>query len=267
MLVVGEINNERVEQLKTVVDEALPGTPSLEAVIDAMVMPLAKRTVGSDPNSQRCVHGMQFFFDKPLAERSKIHSDQMEAVYTHFESVLKRCMPEMPGQEISSRLFIGMGALLGAIARLDMVAVLDHDQSPEAVRWSMIHSLRDGLCGLFRAPICAGLNESIFIEESKKNRLVSMNMIAAITSSGNYTRVHFVGGGHSDVHRPLESWQQSLPEGKFLLIRRGCLVNRASIRRSFWNEKCHLELDMDCDSGSFICSRRQSGEVARALGF
>ncbi len=92
-----------------------------------------------------------------------------------------------------------------------------------------------------------------------------MNMIAAITSSGNYTRVHFAGGGHADVHRPLESWHQSLPEGKFLVIRRGCLVNRASIRRSFWNEKGYLEFELDCDSGNFVCSRRLALSIAKAL--
>lgn len=264
-LLVEEINAERLAQLREAMQVAHPRNPRLEAVIDAMVMPLVKHSIGTEARNRWSVRCVQAFFVLPLEVRVRIFQQQNKAVYGAFKDALQACLPEMPGSEIDSRLFVAAGALLGAIARLDMVAAIHASAHPDAAAWGMIHSLRDSLCGLFQAPVRAGINASIFIDEANRNRLVEMNTIAAIIVSGNYTRICFRGGGQSEVHRSLASWMQSLPMGKFLQIKRNCIINTDAILGKRWTAQGRLLLEIDTRPSELEVSRRRTREVAQAL--
>jgi len=262
---VGPINEERMQLIEKAVAEASPAPARLEGLVDALVMPLARRAVGAAAHNRREFKRMQLFFAEDLRTRLLLKREIFDSLFKRFLAELQRTLPEIPGIELNRRLYVATGCLMGTCARLDIVVEPRSGEPSEAAMWDIIHTLRDGLYGVFRAPFRASLNEQVFIEDKAYHRFVPMNTIARIVADGNYSSIYFNGGGTAHIHRTMKAWEALLPAGKFLRVHRNCLVNRASISR--WKRLAdgRLNLSLLDEERPCLVSRRKSSRILKDL--
>lgn len=258
---VEPINQERLHLLEEAVAEMAPEPARLDAMVDALVLPIARRAVGVAVNNRQELRRMQLFFSEPLPIRQQLRNQIYLPLFQRFSTELHRALPEVPGVELTRRLDVAVASLMGTCARLDIILDPITGEPSESAMWDIVHTLRDGLCGLFRAPFRAALNEQVFIDDGERRWFVPMNSIACIHADGNYSHVHFSGGGHTYMHRSMKQWSNLLPKVKFARIHRSTIINRALVRELKHAGDGRLEIYLHGEPGPCVVSRRKAREV------
>ncbi|HEX6851699.1 MAG TPA: LytTR family DNA-binding domain-containing protein [Candidatus Polarisedimenticolaceae bacterium] len=81
------------------------------------------------------------------------------------------------------------------------------------------------------APMRLAPDDHLWVAGERGARFVKVRDIAGITGAGDYTEVVTADGRRSLVLRPLKDWERRLPEGLFVRVHRGTIVNLERVDR------------------------------------
>ncbi|MBC2592736.1 TetR/AcrR family transcriptional regulator, partial [Ruficoccus amylovorans] len=207
---VQEMNREREEALdRALVDSG--GKPlSIESIMDARILPLARRCIEPHKGVQYQV-GLSRFFTESSSIKNRILHEQFADLTQRFIDEIERALPYLPREEIRRRFQMTMAAMLGVCGILDMAAYGKEPARSEQEMWKMVHDLRDFLCEGFSAPVQDRHSpSSIHLNDGGRQWQVPLKDIACINADGDYSRVYYASGGCDMVRQTMKAWESIL---------------------------------------------------------
>lgn len=118
------INEERLRRLDRLEAEASPGTPPLEAIVEAFVAPVL-RLVRDDSGGGRLF--AQLMGRALTSPNSFIHGAvlaEIRPILERFLATLSRCLPELPPSETLWRVYFGVGAMAHTVSSVGLLGKL-----------------------------------------------------------------------------------------------------------------------------------------------
>lgn len=150
------INTERLDLLKKA-QAAAEGSPvALEAILDAYLLPVARRASGPEGPDLFFLRMVGRSLSEDAAFWRRLYIEEFKATADTFKAEIKRTLPELTDEQIGIRYHFCVGAMLGSLVKLQQFQ--EEMASCSCCRdiVQLFQRLRDFLCAGFRAGLPAG---------------------------------------------------------------------------------------------------------------
>jgi two-component system, LytTR family, response regulator len=111
------------------------------------------------------------------------------------------------------------------------------------------------------APNRLSVDDRVFVKTSTASRFVHVSSLAAIKTCENYTELLLDTGERLLVLRALKTWEEILPEERFVRVHRQSLVNLAHIRKIVRTGEDDVLCELTPPLPAIPASRRQVAEL------
>jgi hypothetical protein len=187
------------------------------------VIPLSRPIVAHILRTGTIPKAFARLFSEPLAIRRRIYRELFIATVARIETELGRSLPELSAAERRRRLNVAGNAMLGTFLRLDLIIEPECPSGLERAIRDCLQSLQDMTCAGLLAP---APDSAIALTNDSGTVHIHPSDITHILSDCDYTRLYLKGGQNHYIRRPMQEWEQLLPDTEFVRVHRGVLVNR-----------------------------------------
>ncbi len=118
---INPINEERLRLLDEIEARHGDSPPPLEEVMDAFVRPFATQVSRSELSERLFFKLMARVCGDQLAELPAEVERGFETMLARFRAAFRRCLPEVPEEELTWRIHFAVGAMLHSMAHWEML--------------------------------------------------------------------------------------------------------------------------------------------------
>lgn len=146
---MGELTERRMMLLRPLADVA---RPSVHAVVEALVLPLAEFAADPDGPGRTYVQFLSVLHAAGDAWRTRM-GDAFAPQYAHVESALQRALPDVPPPVVAFRLALVSAAMLGTLADPDHAARHWNRVGVDITYDALVAALIDDITGALAARV------------------------------------------------------------------------------------------------------------------
>jgi len=259
------VNRERLNMLDDALRKAKGEPVPLAEIIDAMVVPMAKRFVVSAKGEKLFNSELSRWFAQSAATKLKVNREVFAVAAGRFLHEVQRALPEVLAEEIPRRFYMATSAMLGGLMRLDQFLDLSPDKLNEPVIWETIKELKEFICEGLGRPMPKVDRDQIILHQGNRPRVVDTQAICSIRADDNYTHVNFWGGVKCYVRRKRRKWELLLSSDLFSRIHRNAIINRVHISEIERLSDERLRIQLQGEHEPHYVSRRRAPKVKKML--